>query len=137
MNLGAMCGCTNSCYGVTTISRLLKIIGLLCKRALSKRLYSAKETYDCKEPTNRSHPIPLRTNSYAQIRARDFVRANSGSQKSAFWCIYMEYLLAARTHTHTHTHMHMHMHNENMYGVATICRLLQITGLFCRIQSLS
>ena len=27
-----------------TISRLLKIIGLLCKRALQKRLYSAKET---------------------------------------------------------------------------------------------
>ena len=31
-------------YGVATISRLLKIIGLFCKRALSKRLYSAKET---------------------------------------------------------------------------------------------
>jgi len=32
-------------YGVATISRLLKIIGLFCKRALWKRLYSAKETY--------------------------------------------------------------------------------------------
>ena len=31
-------------YGVATISRLLKIIGLFCKRAISKRLYSAKET---------------------------------------------------------------------------------------------
>jgi len=44
-------------YGVATISRLLKIIGLFCKRALYKRLCSAKETYDFKEPTNRSHPI--------------------------------------------------------------------------------
>jgi len=44
-------------YGVATISRLLKIIGLFCKRALSKNLYSAKETYDFQEPTNRSHPI--------------------------------------------------------------------------------
>jgi len=44
-------------YGVATISRLLKIIGLFCKRALQKRLYSAKETYNLKEPTNRSHPI--------------------------------------------------------------------------------
>jgi len=44
-------------YGVATISRLLKIIGLFCKRALLKRLYSAKETQDFKEPTNRSHPI--------------------------------------------------------------------------------
>jgi len=38
------------------ISRPLKIIGLSCKRALQKRLYSAKETYHFKEPTNRSHP---------------------------------------------------------------------------------
>ena len=44
-------------YGVATISRLLQIIGLFCKRALLKRLYFAKETYDFKEPTNRSHPI--------------------------------------------------------------------------------
>ena len=36
-------------YGVATISRLLKIIGLFCKRALQKRRYSAKETYDFKD----------------------------------------------------------------------------------------
>jgi len=36
-------------YGVATISRLLKIIGLFCTRALEKRLYSAKETYNFKE----------------------------------------------------------------------------------------
>jgi len=45
-------------YGVATISRLLKITGLFCKRALYKRRYSAKETCDFKEPTTRSHPIP-------------------------------------------------------------------------------
>ena len=44
-------------YGVATISRLLKIIGLFCKRALYKRLYFAEETYNFKEPTNCSHPI--------------------------------------------------------------------------------
>ena len=44
-------------YGVATTSRLLEIIGLFCKRALSKRLYSAKETYNFQEPTNRSHPM--------------------------------------------------------------------------------
>jgi len=43
--------------GVATISRLLKMIGLFCKRALQKRQFSAKETYNFKEPTNRSHPI--------------------------------------------------------------------------------
>jgi len=46
-------------YGVDTCSRLLKIIGLFCKRALWKRRYSAKGTYNFKEPTNRSHPIAL------------------------------------------------------------------------------
>ena len=34
-------------YGVATISRLLKIIGLFGKRVLEKRRYSAKETYMC------------------------------------------------------------------------------------------
>jgi len=47
----------NLSYGVARASRLLKIIGLFCKRALKKRRYSAKETYNLKEPTNRSHPI--------------------------------------------------------------------------------
>jgi len=32
-------------YGVATITRLLKIIGLFCKRALWQRLYSANESY--------------------------------------------------------------------------------------------
>ena len=44
-------------YEVATISRLLKITGLFCKRALQKRLHSAKEACNFKEPTNRSHPI--------------------------------------------------------------------------------
>ena len=44
-------------YGVATISSLLKMMGLLFKRALLKRVYSAKKTCHLKEPTNRSHPI--------------------------------------------------------------------------------
>jgi len=44
-------------YGGASISGLLKSVGLFCTRALLKRLYSAKETYNFKEPTNRSHPI--------------------------------------------------------------------------------
>ena len=45
------------CYGVAIISRLLKISGLFCERALKKRLYSAKETYRFKQPINCSHHI--------------------------------------------------------------------------------
>ena len=40
--------CPTSCatsYGVASVSRIDKIISLLCKRALQKRRYSAKETY--------------------------------------------------------------------------------------------
>jgi len=50
--------CKHLCgYGVATISRLLKIVGLFCR--ISSLLYGsfAKETYNFKEPTNRSHPI--------------------------------------------------------------------------------
>jgi len=46
-------------YGVATMSTLHKIIRLFCKRALCKRRYSAKETYNFKEPTHRSHPISV------------------------------------------------------------------------------
>jgi len=44
-------------YGVSTIGRLLEITGLFGKRVLQKSRYSAKGTYDFKEPTNRSHSI--------------------------------------------------------------------------------
>ena len=44
-------------YGVASVSRLLKIVGLFCKRALWKRLNFSKETCNFKEPTHRSHPI--------------------------------------------------------------------------------
>ena len=39
------------------VSRIDKIIGLFCKRALEKRHYSTKETYTFIDPTDRSHPI--------------------------------------------------------------------------------
>jgi len=48
-------------YEVATISRLLKIIGLFCKRALHKRPIFFEETYNFKEPTNHSHPLRLVT----------------------------------------------------------------------------
>ena len=44
-------------YGVATISRLLKIIGLFCRISSLLLDSFAKETYNFKEPTNRRHPI--------------------------------------------------------------------------------
>ena len=46
-----------SSYGVATMSRILKNIGLFCKRDLQKRPIFCKETYIFKHPTHRSHPI--------------------------------------------------------------------------------
>ena len=44
-------------YGVALVSRIDQIAGLFCKRALWKRQYSAKETYNFIDPTDHSHPI--------------------------------------------------------------------------------
>jgi len=55
-----MCPAVRARYKLATISRLLEIVGLFCKRALSKRRYSAEETCIFKEPNNGSHPITIR-----------------------------------------------------------------------------
>jgi len=47
----------NSHYGVATISAPLKIIGLFCRILSLLWVSCAKETYNLKEPTNRSQPI--------------------------------------------------------------------------------
>jgi len=46
-----------SCYGLATISRLLKVPGLFCRIQSLLQGSFAKETYNFKEPTNRSHQI--------------------------------------------------------------------------------
>ena len=58
-------------YGVATISRLLKIIGLLCR--ISSLLWDsfAKETCAFREPTNRSHPISTCRSTYSFPKRRD------------------------------------------------------------------
>ena len=56
-------------YGVASVSRIDKIIGLFCKRALWKRRYSAQETYNLIDPTNRSHP-PLSWRTSSRVSGR-------------------------------------------------------------------
>jgi len=46
-------------YGVATISRLLRMIGLFCRISSLLQGSFAKETYDFEEPTNHSHPIAI------------------------------------------------------------------------------
>ena len=47
----------STCYGFATISRLLKSTGLFCRILSLLEGTFAKETYNFKEPTNRSQPI--------------------------------------------------------------------------------
>ena len=42
---------------VGSLKLVLLVLRIFSKRALQKRLYSAEETYDFEESTNRSHPI--------------------------------------------------------------------------------
>ena len=44
-------------YGVATVTRIDKIIGLFCKISSLLQGSFANETYNFKEPTNRSHLI--------------------------------------------------------------------------------
>jgi len=123
-------------YGVAIMSRLPGIIGLFCKRTLRKRLYSAKETYNLKEPTNRSHPIfQLRyathcttlqhTATYCNILHRTASHRNT----LALHCITLQKFHTAhsnvhtRTHTHTHSHVHTYTHTHTPHVLAAlICR---------------
>ena len=54
-------------YGVASVSRIDKITGLFCKRALYKRRYSAKETYIFFDPTDRNHPIWYNRHRYSPL----------------------------------------------------------------------
>jgi len=62
-----------------TTRGILKIIGLFCKRALSKRLYSAKETYDFKEriPTTRG----IKSYYFVHVKATYVI-----IQNDIIWC---------------------------------------------------
>jgi len=89
---------------VASISRLLKIIGLFCKRALQKRPIFCKETYNFKEPTIRSHPpkrCPL---------IRIYHTTHSYTTSRICTCHDCTYVVASTTVSATHMH---HVTNTN------------------------
>jgi len=57
-------------YALATCSRRHNFLGFFCKRALWKRRYSAKETYNFMEPSNRSHPILHVMINFMRIQVR-------------------------------------------------------------------
>ena len=84
--------CRFSWYGVATISRMLKNIGLFCKRDLQKRPIFCKETYIFKHPTHRSHPISIASSLSLHMWSQSHCLVPFCSPR-IFVCVY--------THTHT------------------------------------
>ena len=80
-------------YGVATMSRLLKNIGLFCKRALQKRPVFCKETCILKNPTHRSHPISKRL-------LRHVSHINETHDTHMFWLLISENHISHVNETH-------------------------------------
>ena len=93
-------------YGVAMISRLLTIIGLFCKRALYKRLYSAKETYNLKGPTNYSHPISV----HGKRLAKKIYNKNPNKTLLCLSLPCVTFQKEMNTYAQRLTHMHRNQH---------------------------
>jgi len=106
--------------GVASLKLYLKIIGLFCKRELIKRQYSAKETYNFKEPTNRSHPIVvfhISKSHTAHIHESPHAKvihtcAHNYTHPQSFSSARTHTLTQIHTHTHTHANAHTRIHKS-------------------------
>ena len=96
-------------YGVATISRLLKMIGLFCR--ISSLLYCsfATETYDFKEPTNRSHPIPTYVHPYMQMNLHVSIYIKIHMYVYIYPWIYMYIYTSIHTCICVYIHMYIHI----------------------------
>ena len=117
-------------YGVATISRFLKIIGLFCKRALQKRLYSAKLTYYLKDLLTVATPysqysiqkdVPYFVLSYF-VLSQQYLIVEVWSRDHSKW---RDVIF---TTTHCHTLQHTATHCNTLQHTATHCNILQHTA---------
>jgi len=84
-------------YGVATIDRFLKIVGLFCRISSLIEGSFAKEIYNFKEPTNPSHPIPSKALMGSRLFLQRAVMCCSVSQCVAVFCsVFCEVLLQKR-----------------------------------------
>jgi len=106
---------------VATISRLLKIIGLLCRISSLLYISFAKETYNFKEPTSRSHPIAA---LWLTDKAKSFLtllsspathrHRHTDKDKDTDTDTHRQTQTDRHTHTHTHTYTHTHKHTQSL-----------------------
>jgi len=130
---------------VATIRSLLKITGLFCRISSLLQGSFAKETYNFKEPTHRSHPIFVRTHTHTHTRRH--THAHTPQIASHSNCTYSLHLTTTHCntlkHTATHgntlqhttvftyTHAPMKRSSSNKYSLrhtATHCNTLQHTA---------
>ena len=119
-------------YWVAMISRLLENIGLFCR--IQSLLWSpfAKETYDLKEPTNRSNPIcmSMHCNTLqrtAYLHHTSMAPIKSGQQHTVTHCTTLQ-------HTATHfgnTLQDSATHCNTLQHIETHCKTLQDTARHC------
>ena len=88
-------------YGVATISRLLKIIGLLCRISSLLQVSFAKESYNFKEPTHRSHPI-----SICDVFVCDLCTVSRRRSTQKAGCTHMYVCIYLRIYVYAHIQIH-------------------------------
>ena len=111
-------------YGVATNSRLLKITGLFCKRDLKKRRYSAKETYNFEEPTNRSHRIlGLQWPPYSSPSTYRHVHIYHCTKHSGLHVLGLQYGVRLYKSTSKKPRIPVHQYTWTLYTRTCICVL--------------
>ena len=128
------------CYGVATISRLLKNIGLFCKRILQQRPIFCQETYIFREPTYHSHPIVCLSHTPSHIhREREREREREKGRKRVR-DIHTYHTLsvsptdtAIQTQAHRHRNRHTNTHrNQPVTKPSGLARLIGIRRFKCQ-----
>jgi len=98
------------CIHVYGVCRLLKMIGLFCR--IPSLLYGsfATETYDFKEPTNRSHPVPTYVHPYTQMNLRVSIYVKIHMYVYIYPWIYM--YIYTSIHTCICLYVHMYIYTQ-------------------------
>jgi len=118
--------CTQNecCYGVATISRLLKMIGLFCR--IWSLLYGSfeKETYIFKDATNRSHPILIMCTlimctQYMYEQSTHHAHTHTHTAAPYMWC-------CIRAAVHLRTQMLTLTWLKAMAGVYVTCMYIYV-----------
>jgi len=103
---------------VATVSRIDKIVCLFCRISSLLQGSFAKETYNCINPTNQSHPIAHnQSRAHANLfgtrtHAHAHVHTHTSTHMCTHTCTHTRIYTRrhARRQARTHAHMHAHAH---------------------------